>query len=159
MVSYQGNADFIAMCFAMKNRLLASKIINRLQKEQLRVWVADKGFSVQRKEDLERLAVCRTALILVSKQWLADELCTGQLKAAAALERQAVLLFLDESELTGNDAVQAMLPRSAHLLSYSADSEEWLKELLSLECITDCKYGAGEDPQTKKVSLWSLFRR
>ena len=159
MVSYQGNADFIAMCFAMKNRSAATKIVSRLQQEQLRVWVADKGFSVQRKENLERLAVCRTALILVSKQWLADELCVGQLKAAAALERQVVLLFLDESELTGNDAVQAMLPRSARLLSYSADSEDWLKELLELECITDCKRAAGEDPQNKRISLWTLFRR
>ena len=159
MVSYQGNADFIAMCFSMKNRSLASKIIKRLQSEQLRVWIAEKGFSVQRKEDLERLGQCRTALILVSRQWLADELCVGQLKAAAALERQTVLLFLDESDLTGNEPVQSLLNRSMRMISYQADSDEWFKELSAMDCFTNCRLQDGENPETKKVSLWSFFRR
>ena len=159
MESYQGNADFIAVCSSAKNRSAASKIIKRLQSEKLRVWVGDKGFNVQRREDLERLSQCRTALILVSKQWLADENCVNQLKAATTLERQTVLLFLDESDLTGNETVQSMLNRSARMISYQADSDEWFKELKALDCITDCTLNDGEQPEMKKVSLWSLFRK
>lgn len=159
MESYQGSADFIAVCSAAKNRTAASRIIRQLQSEKLRVWVADKGFNAQRREDLERLSQCRTALILVSKQWLADENCVNQLRAASALERQTVLLFLDETDLNGVETVQSALNRSMRMISYQQDSDEWVKELKTLDCVTDCLLQDGEQPEMKKVSLRSFFRR
>ena len=103
MEVYKGTADYIALCFAQENREAAEKLAEWMNTERLRVWSSDRGCNPKKKADAARLAGCRTAVILISKNWLADDRYTSQLRGAAQLNKQMVLLFLDETDLSTNE--------------------------------------------------------
>lgn len=160
MKGYQGSADFIALCFSQKDKETAEQIAEQLQSAGLRVWCNDRGCRLTKKSDRERFSQCRTALILISANWLEDKLCTAQLAAACELERQHVLLFLDGSDLTGNELLVPYLGRSVRMLDYNAANPgETLAELTALACITDCKAVPGESDGEKPGGLLGLFRK
>lgn len=161
MNGYQGKADFIALCFSKKDRDTAERIAELLQKAGLRVWGNDRGCRVSRKADRERLAECRTALLLISKEWLADKSCSAQLAAACETERQTVMVFLDDADLTGNAALTPYLGRAVRMIDYRPQDERaCFEELFALECITDCRKQPGEqDPEPESGGLFGLFRR
>lgn len=157
MNGYQGTADYIALCFSAKDEEAAEQIAERLAGAGLRVWCNDRGCKLTRKTDRERLTNCRTALILVSAQWIADKVCQAQLAAACELERQTVLLFLDGSDLTGCEMLTPYLGRATRMLDYN---DEGFSELLALECITDCKAAPGEDTGSGKTGgIFDFFRK
>ena len=160
MKVYQGSADYIALCFSQKDKDTAEQIAEKLQAAGLRVWYNDRGCRLTKKSDRERFSQCRTALILISADWLADKLCTAQLAAACELERQHVLLFLDSSDLTGNELLVPYLGRSVRMLSYdTAAPDASLAELTALACITDCKAAPGESDGEKPGGIFSFFRK
>lgn len=159
MKGYQGSADFIALCFSQKDKETAEHIAEQLQSAGLRVWCNDRGCRLTKTSDRERFSQCRTVLILISANWLEDKLCTAQLAAACELERQHVLLFLDGSDLTGNELLVPYLGRSVRMLDYNAANPgETLAELTALVCITDCKAAPGESDGEKPGGLLGLFR-
>lgn len=158
MDAYQGNSDYIALCFSPKNRETAEKIYDQLAEARLRVWSSRRGCSPAKESDAARLAACCTALILVSAEWNADEKCTAQLRKAAEAERQIVLLFLDDTDLAQNEKLNLLLSRSTRMLDYdSGQPAGFMEELLSLMCIQDCKMAENEEPDTKKVGFLGLF--
>ena len=160
MATYQGNADFIAVCFDPDDREIAEQIIARLDAGHLRVWSGSRGCNIQKKNDAARLAACRTALIIISQNWLADGKCTPQLRFAAEHELQTVLLFTDDADLSTNEELRLLLSRSVRMLDYRAESaEECFAELLSLECVQDCKMRDGEQPDEEKPGLFGFLKR
>lgn len=156
MVSYQGKSDYIALCYAQKDKAQAERYSALLWEKKLRVWSGERGGNVRKRADLERMAGCRAAVILVSENWLSDSACIDQLKAVTACERETVLVFLDSSDLTGNEQVGALLNRSVRMTD-GQDPEAGVQELAQLQCITDCRMADGEKPKTKKSGLFGLF--
>lgn len=155
MESYQGTADYIALCFAPADKDTAEQITAALQEQRLRVWVNSRGCNPAKQKDLARLAACRTAVILISKEWLNTETCAEQLKQAAALDKQTVLLFTDGADLVGRDDLNAVISRSVRMLDYSPDAPaECIDEMTALECILDCKLADGEEPDNRKVGIF-----
>ena len=160
MEVYKGTADYIALCFAQENREAAEKLAEWMNRERLRVWSSDRGCNPKKKADAARLAGCRTAVILISENWLADDRYTSQLQGAAQLNKQMVLLFLDETDLSGNEALNLLLSRSVRMTDYKPDApDECYEELLSLECIQDCKMKDDEQPDTEKTGLLGFLSR
>ncbi len=160
MEVYQGKSDFIAVCFAKDDRSTAEALITKLNGKRLRVWSSERGCNVKKKDDAARFSECRTALILISRQWLESENSAAQLRAAAEQEKALVLLFSDGSNLVGKDDLNALISRSARMIDYNpADDAECMEELFSLECIQDCMMAEGEEPDLKKNGLWDILNR
>ena len=160
MEVYQGKSDFIAVCFAKDDRSTAESLIEKLLEKRLRVWSSERGCNVKKKDDAARFAECRTALLLISKDWLESETCAMQLRAAAEQEKALVLLFLNGANLVGKDNLNAMISRSARMIDYAPDDDAaWMEELLELECIRDCMMTDDEEPDLKKTGLWDILNR
>ena len=157
MKAYQGNADYIAVCFSRSDQETALALTEQLSAAGLRVWYHERGCRLTKKSERERFAQSRTVLILVSAAWLSDKLCTAQLAAACELEKQHVLVFLDSSDLAGNEQLTPYLGRSVRMLDHGAET---VSELMQLECITDCKADPGEaDSDSGSGGFLGLFRR
>ncbi len=160
MEVYQGKLDFIAVCFAKDDRSTAEALIEKLYAKRLRVWSSERGCNVKKKDDAARFAQCRTALILISKDWLESETCAAQLRAAAEQEKAIVLLFLGGADLVGRDDLNALLSRSVSMIDYAPDNDaDCMAELLGLECIQDCAMPEGEEPDLKKTGIWDILNR
>ena len=155
MKSYQGKREFIALCYCVKNRNAAESIAEQLGNERIRVWSTSHGCCVKKRDELERLAEARTVIILVTRDWLRDDTCKMQLRAAAELDKQLVMLFKDHTDLMQHEDLRMMLPRSVTMLDYMPESA-WvtMQELFNLECITDCRMDLDEVPDTKKTGLF-----
>ena len=158
MEAYQGKLDYIALCFSADNRSAAEEICELLAKARLRVWTSKRGCDPRKDADAERLAGCTAALILVTADWAADEKSLLQLRKAAEADRQIVMLFLDDTDLSNYEDLSLMLSRSTRMLDYRAESAaECLEDLLSILCIHDCRMADNEEPDTKKIGFLGLF--
>ena len=160
MEVYQGKSDFIALCFAKEDRSTAEALIAKLLEKRLRVWSSERGCNVKKKDDAARFGECRTALLLISKDWLESESCAMQLRAAAEQEKALVLLFMGGANFVGKDDLNALVSRSARMIDYAPeDDAECMEELLELECIRDCMMAENEEPDLKKTGLWDILNR
>ena len=71
-----------------------------------------------------------------------------------------MLLFLDGSDLTGNELLVPYLGRSVRMLDCdAANPDGTLAELTALECIQDCKAAPGEADDGKTGGLFGIFRK
>ena len=160
MEVYKGKSDFIALCFAQQNRDTAEKIVERLHKDRFRVWTNDRGCNPKKKTDAVRLAESRAAVILVSKDWIGDEKYTNQLRGAAHIQKQLVLIFLDDTDLSKHEELNLLLNRSVRMFDYKENEPEaCFEELLALECIQDCKMKDDEEADTEKTGLIGFLSR
>ena len=160
MEVYKGKSDFLALCYAQQNRDAAERIVERLNQERYRVWTNDRGLNPKKKADATRLAESRAAVILVSKDWISDEKYTNQLRGASLLQKQTVLLFLDDTDLCKHENVKNLLSRSVRMFNFKPDEpEEGFSELFSLECVQDCKMKDDEEPDTEKTGLIGFLSR
>lgn len=160
MEVYKGKSDFIALCYAQQNRSAAEAIVDRLNSERYRVWTNDRGCNPRKKTDATRLAESRVAVILVSKDWISEAKYTDQLRGAAHINKQLVLLFLDDTDMSKHEELNLLLNRSVRMFDYKEDApEEGFAELLSLECIQDCKMPDGEEPDTEKTGIMGFLSR
>lgn len=158
MESYQGKKDYIALCYDNDDRAAAEKIAEAFNALRIRVWSNYRGCVIRKGNDAERMAFSRTVCILISKKWLKGRHNTDQLKAAGLMEKQTVLLFLDDTDLSTDEEVSAMLNRSMRMIDCRIDNlEDCMQELLSMECITDCIMPEDEEPDTKTTSLLDIF--
>ena len=118
MEVYQGKLDYIALCFAKEDRSTAEALIAKLLEKRLRVWSSERGCNVKKKDDAARFGECRTALLLISKDWLESESCAMQLRAAAEQEKALVLLFMGGANFVGKADLNALISRSARMIDY-----------------------------------------
>jgi len=155
MEYYQGDKDYLALCFAKSDRKTAEQILECLQKQRVRVWTSSRGCNLQKDADAARFQKCRAAVILVSAAWSAEELCRAQLYIASKLELDTVLVFLDETDLSTDEQLAALLSRSVRMVDYrAAAQEEFLETMMPLLCVRDCIMEADEQPETKKTGLF-----
>ena len=160
MEVYKGKEDFLALCYAQQNRDAAEQIVERLNEERYRVWTNDRGVNPKKKSDATRLAECRAVVILISKDWTEDEKYTNQLRGASLIQKQTVLLFLDDTDLSMHEELNLLLNRSVRMFDYKKDKpEEGFSELLSLDCVQDCKMKDDEEPDTEKTGLIGFLSR
>ena len=155
MESYQGTADYIALCYAAADRSAAEQLTAALQEQRLRVWVNNRGCAVAKQKDLAKLAASCTVVILISREWLGFEKCADQLRKAAELDKPLVLLFTEGADLTGRDDLNAVLSRSVRMLDYDpAKPAECISEMMQLDIVTDCRLADGEQPDNKRVGIF-----
>lgn len=156
---YQGDLDYLALCYAVQNRKTAEQIARLLQEQRVRVWSSDMGCNLKQDADAARFQKCRAAVILISAQWAADTLCRIQLQAAAALELDTVLVFLDETDLSKDEQLSALLRRSVRMTDYSAkEKNAFVEAFMPLLCVRDCLMAENEEPEKKKSGLFGLFK-
>ena len=160
MEVYKGKSDFIALCYAQQNRDAAAQILERLNQARFRVWTNDRGCNPKKKADAVRLAESRVALILISKDWITEEKYTNQLRGAAHIQKQTVLVFLDDTDMSKHEELNLLLNRSVRMFDFKADApEECMENLMSLECIQECKMADGEEPDTENTGLIGFLSR
>ena len=158
MESYQGKNDFIALCYDNDDRAAAERIAEALNALRVRVWSNYRGCVLRKSSDAERFAVCRTVCILISAKWIKGKNNTDQLKGAVLMDKQTVLLFLDDTDLSANEETAALLNRSMRMIDCDPENpDECMQELLSMECVTDCIMAEDEEPDTKTTSLLDIF--
>ena len=154
MEVYKGKSDFIALCYAQQNRDAAEQIVDKLNQERFRVWTNDRGCNPKKKADAVRLAESRVAVILISKDWIADEKYTNQLRGAAHIQKQLVLLFLDDTDMSKHEELNMLLNRSVRMMDFKPDApEDCFSVLMTLDCITDCKMADDEEPDPEKTGI------
>ena len=160
MEVYKGKSDFLVLCYAQQNRDAAEQIVERLNQERFRVWTNDRGLNPKKKADATRLAESRAAVILISKDWIGDEKYTNQLRGASMIQKQIVLLFLDDTDLSKHEELNLLLNRSVRMFGFDPKApEEGFSQLLSLECVQDCKMKDDEEPDTEKTGLIGFLSR
>lgn len=158
MEAYQGTNSYIAFCFAPESREAAEPVIAKMQQARLRVWTSKRGCGFEKETDCQRFGACRTAVILVTPEWLSSPAAEAHLKGAAALEKPLVMLFAPQTDLTAYPHLQALLSRSVRMIDWNETApEECITELLTLENITDCTMEDGEEPEMKKLGFLGFF--
>ena len=155
---YQGTEDYLALCFSKENRKTAEQIAECLLDSRIRVWSSDGGCELKEDAEASRFEKCRAAVIVISKEWTADPMCRIQLQAAAALDLSTVLVFIDETDLSADADLSALLSRSARMTDFSPKKKkEFLDAVLPLLCVQDCRMTEEEQPKKKK-GLFGLFK-
>ena len=156
---YQGDLDYLALCYSVKDRKPAEQIARLLQERRIRVWSSDKGCCLKQDADAARFQKCRAAVILISADWAADTLCRIQMQAAAALELDTVLVFLDETDLSTDEQLSVLLRRSMRMTDYRAkEKDAFLEAFMPLLCVRDCLMAENEQPEKKKSGLFGFFK-
>ncbi len=160
MEVYQGDFNFLAVCFDKKDRDAAEALIDDLHNNHLRTWSSERGCDLTQKDDAERFAACRTVLILISDDMLASNDCTALVRAAMEQDKALVLLMLNNANLVGRDELNAMLNRSVRMIDYAPENvDACINELIALDCVYDCLMLANEAPNLKKTGFWDILTR
>ncbi|MBR5371749.1 MAG: toll/interleukin-1 receptor domain-containing protein [Oscillospiraceae bacterium] len=155
---YQGNADYLALCFSKENRKTAEQIAECLLDSRVRVWSTDNGCALTEDAEASRFEKCRAAVIVISKEWTADPMCRLQLQAAAALDLSTLLIFIDETDLSADADLSALLNRSDRMTDFNPKKkQEFLDAVMPLLCVRDCLMSEDEQPKKKK-GLFGLFK-
>lgn len=158
MQYYQGDRDYLALCFSKSDRKSAEKLASCLQQQRVRIWSSSRGCALNHDEDGAYFQQSRAAVILISAAWCEEPLCRAQLQIAAKLEKDMVLVFLDQTDLSADAVLAPLLSRSVRMVDYNAAAEQdFCDAMLSLLCVRDCIMDADEQPE-KKSGLFGFLK-
>lgn len=101
LFAYHGSEPYIFISYSHRNSADALDLIRRLQNAHYRVWY-DEGIDpgTEWDEDIAaHVKGCGFFIALVSKNYLASSNCKDELNYARDLEKQRILVFLEEVQL------------------------------------------------------------
>lgn len=152
---YSGADSFIFISYSHADTQLVFPIIQAMQDEHYRVWY-DEGIDPGTEWDeniAEHIQSCGCLIAFLSGNYLNSENCKDELNYARDLNKQRLLIYLDDITLPPGMAMRFNRLQSIYKCKY-ADENEFYKKLFSVEQLTSCKddvpcdtnsiYGSGE---------------
>lgn len=139
LVPYSGDEKYIFISYAHKDSALVMPIIERLMREGYRVWF-DKGIDPGTEWD-ETIALhvneCAYFVAFMSKNYLSSSNCKDELNYARDLEKDRLLVYLEEVQLPPGLAMRVNRLQSIFKYTYE-DQEEFYAMLFSANNIEFC---------------------
>lgn len=140
LVPYHGEEPYIFLSYSHKNSEQAFALIKRLQEARYRVWY-DEGIDPGTEWD-ENIAAhvqaCGFFISLVSKEYLASSNCKDELNYARDLEKQRILVFLEDVQLPAGMKMRVSRLQSIHKFAYR-DEDKFYDKLFESHGIEPCQ--------------------
>ena len=157
---YDGSEPYIFFSYAHRNGDAAQPIIARLTEAGYRVWY-DEGIDPGTEWD-ENIAAhvegCSFFLALISRAYLASDNCKDELNYARDLNKQRVLVYLEQVELPGGMRMRLSRIQAVHKYGYQ-DESAFYEKLFSAQGIDAClgeaqaSASGSDEPQPERKAL------
>jgi len=133
---YSGKESFIFLSYSHRDSDQAMEIIRRLMDDGFRIWY-DEGIDPGSEWD-ENIAAhinaCDTVLALLSRNYLNSDNCKDELNFARDLNKDRLLVYLEDIQLPPGMAMRLNRLQSIHKYTY-ADPEDFYKKLVGAPSI------------------------
>ena len=123
LLPYEGDLPYVFVSYSHRNTDAAQQIISRMIGSGYRVWY-DEGIDPGTEWD-ENIAAhvegCGYFLALISGEYLASDNCKDELNFARDLDKQRVLVYLEETDLPSGMKMRLSRIQAIHKYTYTDD--------------------------------------
>ena len=140
LAPYEGDEPYLFLSYSHKDSEKAGKIIRVLKKNGFRVWY-DEGITPGAEWDdnvAQAIVDCSYFVALISPGYIASANCRDELNYARTLEKQRLLVYLEETELPPGIAMRVNQLLALHMDKYEAE-ELFYERLFAAEGIDVCR--------------------
>jgi len=140
LAPYEGDEPYLFLSYSHKDSEKAGEIIRVLKKNGFRVWY-DEGITPGAEWDdnvAQAIVDCSYFVALISPGYIASANCRDELNYARTLEKQRLLVYLEETELPPGIAMRVNQLLALHMDKYEAE-ELFYERLFVAEGIDICR--------------------
>jgi len=135
---YEGN-NYIFISYSHRNTAKVLRVMERMQQDGFRIWY-DDGIDPGTEWD-DNIAAhvdrCRYFIAFISKEYLESENCKDELNYARDLNKERLLVYLENVELPQGMAMRLNRLQAVHMYTY-ADPERFFEKLYAAKGIEKC---------------------
>lgn len=146
---YEGD-NYIFISYSHRNTAKVLGVMERMQKDGFRIWY-DDGIDPGTEWD-DNIAAhvdrCRYFIAFISKEYLESENCKDELNYARDLNKERLLVYLENVELPQGMAMRLNRLQAVHMYTYS-DPERFYEKLYAAKGIEKCCDGPVPMPRTQ----------
>lgn len=150
LLPYEGDLPYVFVSYSHRNMDAALQIIARMVDAGYRVWY-DEGIDPGTEWD-ENIAAhvegCGYFLALISGEYLASDNCKDELNYARDLDKQRVLVYLEETDLPSGMKMRLSRIQAIHKYTYT-DEEAFYAKLFRTRGLHLC---LGEAPRPRAAA-------
>ena len=147
LLPYEGDLPYVFVSYSHRNMDAALQIISRMVEAGYRVWY-DEGIDPGTEWD-ENIAAhvegCGYFLALISDEYLGSDNCKDELNFARDLDKQRVLVYLEETDLPSGMKMRLSRIQAIHKYTYT-DEEAFYAKLFRTRGLHLC---LGEAPHAQ----------
>ena len=129
LLPYEGDLPYVFVSYSHRNMDAALQIITRMVDAGYRVWY-DEGIDPGTEWD-ENIAAhvegCGYFLALISEEYLASDNCKDELNFARDLDKQRVLVYLEETDLPSGMKMRLSRIQAIHKYTYTDEEAFYAK--------------------------------
>ncbi len=155
---YDGNEKYIFVSYSHKDTPRVGGIIRKLSESGYNVWF-DSGIVPGSEWDeniANHIENCGCFIAFMSKNYLESNNCKDELNFARDLEKDRLVVYLEEVKLPSGLAMRINRLQSVFRYGYTVEDEFYAK-LFSADCLETCKSEKEEEKTTKnKVETFDL---
>lgn len=148
---YQGDEKYIFVSYSHKDTSKVSGIISRLNEEGYRVWY-DSGIVPGSEWDeniANHIETCGCFIAFMSENYLKSNNCKDELNYARDLEKDRLVVYLEETNLPSGMAMRINRLQSVFKYSYKSD-KDFYEKLFSADCLDKCKAANEKEEKDEK---------
>ena len=147
LAPYEGDEPYLFLSYSHKDSEKAGKIIRVLKKNGFRVWY-DEGITPGAEWDdnvAQAIVDCSYFVALISPGYIASANCRDELNYARTLEKQRLLVYLEETELPPGIAMRVNQLLALHMDKYE-EEDLFYERLFAAEGIDICRGNPAQEP-------------
>jgi hypothetical protein len=146
---YEGD-NYIFISYSHRNTNKVMSVMERMQRDGFRLWY-DDGIDPGTEWD-DNIAAhvdrCKYFIAFISKEYLESENCKDELNYARDLNKERLLVYLENVELPQGMAMRLNRLQAVHMYTY-ADPERFFEKLYAAKGIEKCCDGPVPVPRTQ----------
>lgn len=135
---YEGD-NYIFISYSHRNTAKVMGVMERMQRDGFRIWY-DDGIDPGTEWD-DNIAAhvdrCKYFIAFISKEYLESENCKDELNYARDLNKERLLVYLENVELPQGMAMRLNRLQAVHMYTY-ADPERFFEKLYAAKGIEKC---------------------
>ena len=137
---YTGDAPYIFVSYAHKDKNKVFGVIRSMQEQGYRIWY-DDGITPASEGD-ENIAGhikgCSYLIAFISQNYISSDNCKDEIKYARDLRKERLLVYLEDTKLSAGMAMRLMRLQAIHKYMYRSEADFYNK-LYSAHGIEVCK--------------------
>lgn len=159
MKTYEGMEHYIYVSASSEDREPSEQIASWLVKDHFRAYVTPPETEERQDEIIaERIEHCHVFLALISASYLQSADCRDELNYARDLQKQCVLVYLDDSKLPGGMQMRLSRLQALYWIHYEK-KEHFFDQLYSAQDIKSCREIPETPEKQKKTEAHSAERQ
>ncbi len=136
--SYGGDEEYLYVSFAEKDRLKAYRIIKNMQDKGYRVSYRGQDDDDSMEHTASVIQNCCCMIALISPDYMDSENCRDEISHARDLNKDRLLVYLKETELSPGMAMRLLRLQAIHKYTYKTE-DEFYDKLYSAKGIEPAK--------------------